>query len=133
MISFSPHSSHVSTICCSGKRCTYTHLLRAPFGASRCCGFSEPLGRAEGNFAYSQDGHKINDAVVQSTYARRQVGPPLQLNIKLRLNPALVSLTGMGAGLRAPLKMLRVAELTVYTSSYEMAKCPQVRNGKSAH
>jgi hypothetical protein len=51
----------------------------------------------------------------------------------LRLNPALVSLTGMGAGLRAPLKMLRVAELTVYTSSYEMAKCPQVRNGKSAH
>jgi hypothetical protein len=75
----------------------------------------------------------MNAAVVQSTYARRQVDQLLQLNIKLRLNPALVLLTGMGAGLRAPLKMLRVAELTVYTSSYEMAKCPQVRNGKSAH
>src|SRR5918998_4409495 len=103
-----------------------------PLWASRCCGFSEPLGRAEGNFAHSQDGHKINDALLQSTYARRQVDQLLQLNIKLRYNPTLVSPTGMGAGLRAAFKILRVAELTVYTSSYEMAQCPQVRNGKNA-
>jgi hypothetical protein len=90
------------------------------------CGFSEPLGRAEGNFAHSRDGHKMNDAVVQSTYARRQVDQPLQLNIKLRSNPALASPTGMGAGLLATLKMLRVTELTVYTSAYGTVKCPQL-------
>jgi hypothetical protein len=33
----------------------------------------DPLGYAEGNFAHSRDGHKINDALLQSTYARRQV------------------------------------------------------------
>src|ERR671910_3006115 len=37
---------------------------------------------------------------------------------------------GVGAGLRATLKMLRVAELTVYMSTYAMAKCPQVRIGR---
>src|SRR5215207_9895183 len=35
MISFSPHPSHVRTICCSGKRCICTHLLSPLFGASR--------------------------------------------------------------------------------------------------
>jgi hypothetical protein len=74
----------------------------------------------------------MNGALLQSTYAQCQVDQPLQLNIKLRFNPALVLISGMGAGLRGTLKMLRVAELTVYTSTYGMAKCPQVRNGKSA-
>src|SRR5215216_7143927 len=35
MISLSPHSSHVRTICCSGKRCICTHLLSPLLGASR--------------------------------------------------------------------------------------------------
>jgi hypothetical protein len=45
----------------------------------------------------------------------------------------LMPLIDVGAGLRTAPKMLRVAKVAIYTSTYAMAECPQVRIGKSAH
>ncbi len=39
----------------------------APLGPRVCYGLSEPLGYAGGNFTYSRDGHKINEAVRQAS------------------------------------------------------------------
>src|SRR5215204_2908832 len=50
MISFSAHSSHVRTICCSGKRCICTHLLRAPLGHRVIVGSASRWGAQETTF-----------------------------------------------------------------------------------
>jgi hypothetical protein len=50
------------------------HLYVLPFAslwsvAFVVVSFGEPLGYAEGNFAHLRDGHKMNGALLQSTYA----------------------------------------------------------------
>jgi hypothetical protein len=113
------------------------HLYAPPFRLSwgqrvRRRDFGEPLGYAKGNFAHLWDGYKMNDALLQSTYAQRKFDSLLQYNLRLRFKVASVPAISMVLGLWIIPKILPCLTMAIYTSMYAMAKYAQARIGKSA-
>jgi hypothetical protein len=58
----------------------------------------ELSGYSRNNFAHQWGGHKMNDVLPHSTYARRQVTQPLHMNLDSTFNLAQVLLAGLGYG-----------------------------------